>query len=205
MRRLRRRAVAAAAVTGTGLLGASLASPPGSPRFYVLTAATAATWAGGGLLAGPVQWGRPGRGVLAPAALGVLAFLPFYGVAMVGRHLPPLRRMLTSVLAYANRGGDRAVLATTLVNGVAEELFFRQAVYVAVGDRMPVVASTGTYVLVTAATRNPALVAAAAVMGVVFGLQRRATGGVGAPMVTHLVWSTLMLRVLPPLFTAAGR
>jgi hypothetical protein len=31
-------------------------------------------------------------------------------------------------------------------------------------------------------------------------LERRATGGVLAPMLTHVTWSLLMLLVLPPLF-----
>jgi hypothetical protein len=54
--------------------------------------------------------------------------------------------------------------------------------------------------LTTTATRNPALVLASGVMGGLFALQRRATGGVQAPMITHVVWSTLMVRFLPPLF-----
>lgn len=199
-RTTRRRVVAATAVTGTGLLGASLSARPGSARFYLLTAATAATWAGGAALAGRVHWGRSARRFTVPAAVGVAAFVPFYGAALVCRRIGPLRRVLTSVLAYAHRGGDRAVLATTLLNGVAEELFFRDAVYVVFGGQHPIAASTGVYVLATSATRNPALVAASAAMGVLFGLQRQLTGGVTAPMVTHLVWSTLMVRFLPPLF-----
>jgi membrane protease YdiL (CAAX protease family) len=42
-------------------------------------------------------------------------------------------------------------------------------------------------------------------MGVVFGLQRSATGGVVAPVVTHLTWSTLMLRFLPSVLDRPGR
>ena len=60
--------------------------------------------------------------------------------------------------------------------------------------------STAVYALATVATRNPALVFAAVVMGALFGLQRRASGGIQAPMLTHLTWSALMLRFLPPLF-----
>jgi len=66
--------------------------------------------------------------------------------------------------------------------------------------RNPVPWSTAVYMLATVATRNPALVLASGVMGALFGLQRRASGGIGAPMLTHLTWSTLMLRYLPPLF-----
>jgi membrane protease YdiL (CAAX protease family) len=50
------------------------------------------------------------------------------------------------------------------------------------------------------ATGNPRLVFAAATLGLVLGLQRRASGGVLAPILTHITWSTLMLFVLPPLF-----
>jgi membrane protease YdiL (CAAX protease family) len=202
--RRRRRVVAVTTVAGTGLLGASLATEAGSGRFYVLTGATAATWVGGSLLSGPLHLGHAfGRGdrlrrpFLVPAALGVAAFAPFYGAALVCRRVPPLRRWLTSILTYARHGDSRAVYATTLVNGVAEEVFFRGALYAAV--RHPA-AATGVYVLATTATRNPALVAASAVMGALFAVQRRASGGIQAPMITHLVWSALMLRFLPPLF-----
>ena len=37
-------------------------------------------------------------------------------------------------------------------------------------------------------------------MGTLLAVQRRATGGIQAPLLTHLTWSTLMLRYLPPLF-----
>jgi CAAX protease family protein len=205
--RRRRTVVAVTAVSGASLLGASLAATPGSPRFYWLTAATATTWIGGSLLSGPLHLGRafgPGdrlrRPVLVPALLGMAAFAPFYGCALVCRRIPPLNRMLTSVLAYAHQGSAGPVLATTLLNGAAEEMFFRGALYATISGRSPVVVSTGTYVLATTATRNPMLVAASTVMGALFALQRRATGGIQASTITHLVWSALMLRFLPSLF-----
>ena len=40
-------------------------------------------------------------------------------------------------------------------------------------------------------------------MGALFALQRRASGGIQAPILTHLTWSTLILRYLPPLFPDA--
>jgi len=42
-------------------------------------------------------------------------------------------------------------------------------------------------------------------MGSVFALQRQASGGIQAPILSHLTWSTLMLRYLPPLFDGAAR
>jgi hypothetical protein len=46
------------------------------------------------------------------------------------------------------------------------------------------------------------LVFAAAVLGVLVGMQRRVSGGVLAPMLTHVTWSTGMLLVLPPIMGA---
>jgi uncharacterized protein len=47
------------------------------------------------------------------------------------------------------------------------------------------------------------LVFAAAVLGMVVGLQRRAGGGVLAPILTHITWSMIMLLALPRIFTPA--
>ena len=49
--------------------------------------------------------------------------------------------------------------------------------------------STRIYALATVAGGNPVLVFAAAVLGAVVGLQRRAGGGVLAPILTHITWS----------------
>lgn len=202
--RHRRRVVAATGLAGAGLLGASLSTRPDSTRFYGLTFATAATWVVGGLASGTLHLGRmPGgrrRPVLTPVLTGAGAFGVCYGCAMVARHIPVLDRAISSVLRYADQGSDRLVLLTTLANGAAEEVFFRGALYAAVGDKHPVATSTGVYMLATVATRNPALVLASGGMGALFGLQRRASGGIQAPLLTHLTWSTLMLRYLPPLF-----
>ena len=46
--------------------------------------------------------------------------------------------------------------------------------------------------------RRPVL--ASVVLGALFGVQRRLTGGIQAPILTHVTWSALMLRYLPPLF-----
>jgi len=205
--RRRRRIVGVVSLAGAGLLGKSLSTKPGSPEFYGLTLGVAGTWTLGGLASGPVHRGwvqdrdqRISRPVITPVLTGVVAFLVFYLSAVASRHVPVLDRAISSVLRYARVGSSRSVLLTTLVNGAAEEIFFRGALYAAVGKQHPVALSTAVYSLATTSTRNPALVLASAVMGALFGLQRQATGGIQAPMLTHLTWSTLMLRFLPPLF-----
>jgi membrane protease YdiL (CAAX protease family) len=204
--RRRRHVVGVTAAAGIGVLGASLAARPGSRRFYGLAAATALIWTAGGLASGPVPrgWSRgrdgvPRRPFAGPVLLGVGAFGAFYGAGLVARRIPPLDRAITSVLRYADQGSGGLVLATTLANGAAEEVFFRGALYAAAGRR-PATVSTAAYTLATTATRNPALVLASVVMGALFARQRRATGGIQAPVLTHLTWSALMLRFLPRLF-----
>jgi membrane protease YdiL (CAAX protease family) len=140
------------------------------------------------------------RPLLTPVLAGVGAFGLFYGAALVARRIAPLDAAITRVLRYAHQGKPGLVLTTALANGVAEEVFFRGALYAAVGAQAPVAKSTAVYALATVATRNPALVLASLPMGLLFALQRRASGGIQAPVLTHLTWSVLMLRHLPPLF-----
>lgn len=210
VRTRRRRLVGVVGLTGAGLLGVSLSTKPGSPRFYLLTGAVAATWTIGAFASGPLHVGTiRGRDdirrtpVVTPVATGVLAFGTFYGLALVAKRIPFLESAIGNVLRFADEGDLPLVVLTTCANGIGEELFFRGALFSVLRDEQPVLRSTAVYTAATVATRNPALVAAAAVMGALFGLQRRASGGVQAPVLTHLTWSVLMLRFLPPLFESA--
>jgi membrane protease YdiL (CAAX protease family) len=205
--RRRRRVTAAVSVAGAGLLGVSLSQKPDSPSFYGLTLGVAATWLAGGLASGPLHLGwvqtpqaTLRRPLLTPVIAGSGAFGVFYAAALVARHIRPLDAAVTRVLRYAAQGNPALVATTTLANGLAEEVFFRGALYAAVGVDAPVVKSSVVYTLATVATRNPALVLASVPMGLLFALQRRASGGVQAPMISHATWSVLMLRYLPPLF-----
>lgn len=208
----RRKVVAAAGVTGNILLARSLRCEPASRQFYATSAATAATWLVGGLASGPLHLGREaGRGsalrrpVLTPVLTGVVAFGGFYASARVAQQIPALRRAISSVLDFADEGHTPLVYAITLANGVAEEVFFRGALYAAVGERHQVPVSTIAYTATSLATGNASLGLAASLMGTLFGLQRRATGGIQAPVLTHVTWSALMLHFLPPLFRDRGR
>jgi uncharacterized protein len=202
----RRRVVAAITlVVGTALLAMSLAAAPGSTAFYPLGLAVAATWTIGGLLSGPLHLGYvPARGalrrpVVSPIVIGLLAAAVFVLGALVIREIAPLRDYVETVLAHAEKGSLPLVAFVTLVTGAAEEVFFRGGLFAAIGRRRPVLISTVVYALVTVATGNPMLVFAAATLGAVLGLQRRASGGILAPMLTHVIWSAVMLFALPPL------
>ncbi len=206
VRTRRRRVVAGVGVGGAALLGVSLSVAPGSQKFYWLTGALAATWTAGAVASGPLHlgWikGRDNnlrRPIVTPVVTGVLTFGGFYGAALVAREIPILNQAIGNVLRYADQGSMPLIILTTSVNGLAEEMFFRGAFYTAAADR-PILISTAAYTVATAATRNPALIVAGGVMGLLFGMQRRASGGIQAPMLTHVTWAMLMLRFLPPLF-----
>jgi membrane protease YdiL (CAAX protease family) len=191
------------------LLAASMKAPAGSRRFYRQTFGVAAIWGGGGFVAGPLPLAACGRRrpVVLPVVLGAGMFGLFYGAALLARRIPILNRAIGHVLGHAYRGSPGLTLATTLANGAAEEALFRGAVYAQLGDCSPVrrvALSTSAYALATTATANPALVLASVALGTVLAVQREATGGIQAPVLTHLTWSALMLRFLPPLFEPPG-
>jgi len=208
---LRRRIVVAITLAlGATLLGLSFSVRQGDPAFYPLTFGLAATWTLGGVLSGPLHLGhillagRLRRPTITPIAVGLLLAALFGLGALIVRTIPSLVRLAEDVLGYARLGNLWIILVITLVNGVAEELFFRGALFAAIGVRHAVLISTVLYVLATVASGNPVLVFAAAVLGTVVALQRRASGGILAPILTHITWSLSMLFVLPPLFAAAA-
>jgi hypothetical protein len=206
--RRRRIVVAMVLVAGATLLGISLAVKPGDALFYPLTLAVAATWTIGGLVSGPLHLGYlPYRGslrrpMITPFVIGLVAAGVFLLGALVVREIGPLRDYVVSVLEHARKGTLGLIALITLLNGAAEEVFFRGALFAAIGRRHPVLISTAIYALATVATGNPMLVFAALTLGAVLGLQRRASGGILAPIITHLTWSMVMLFALPPLLNA---
>jgi membrane protease YdiL (CAAX protease family) len=208
---LRRRIVVVVTLAvGATLLGLSFSVRQGDPAFYPLTFGLAATWTFGSLLSGPLHLGhilRRGtlrRPMLTPIALGLLLAALFVLGALVIRTMPPLANLAEDVLGYARLGNLWIIFMITLVNGIAEELFFRGALFAAIGLWHPVLTSTVLYALATIAGGNPVLVFAAVVLGTVVALQRRASGGILAPILTHITWSLSMLLVLPPIFAGAA-
>ena len=208
----RRRVVAALTlVVGACVLAWALRITPGDSLFYVATLALALVWVLGAFASGRLHLGRAhrrdggsSRAVVQSLTLGVLLLAIFLVGAVAVARVPVLREPVDRLLAHAAYGSLSVVAVITAVNGVAEELYFRGALYAAIGRRRAVTISTLVYTLVTAAAGIPLLVLAAALLGVVTGLQRRVTGGILGPVVTHLTWSLGMLFLLPVVLDAAG-
>jgi membrane protease YdiL (CAAX protease family) len=198
--RRRRIVVAIVVVIGTALLGFSMTRQPGDASFFWLTLALAAVWITGALLSGPLHLGSRRRPVLTGTAVGLLVGAAFVVGGLVAREISWARESIARVLEFANYGPLWVVVFLTVINGVAEELFFRGALYTALGALYPGVISTVSYVIATLAAGNPMLGVAAAVLGTVCAFERRITGGVLAPMLTHFLWGLAMVLALPPVF-----
>lgn len=203
--RRRRIVVTVVLVIGGALLGYSLTRRPGDESFYWLTLALAAVWALGAFTSGPLHLGSVRGRNRPPVIDGTVVGLALGGVFLLGglvaREIPAVREFIVRVLDFANHGPLVLVAFITVINGVAEELFFRGALYTALGKAYPAVVSTVIYVIATSATTaNPMLGVAAVLVGAVCAWERRATGGVLAPMLTHFFWGLVTVLALPPLF-----
>ena len=188
---------------GMTILGYSFTQKPGSRAFYLSTLGLAATWTTGGLVSEPPKIGLPThrrtQAIVSPLVAGAAAFGVFYAGGLIARRIPALDRALADVMRYAESGSTPLVVGVTAANGAAEEIFFRGALFAAMGEHHPVAKSTAIYAASTLPTRNPALVLAAGAMGTLWSLQRRQSGGVLTPAVTHVTWSLLMLKFMPAL------
>ncbi|HVF06116.1 MAG TPA: CPBP family intramembrane glutamic endopeptidase [Frankiaceae bacterium] len=185
--------VVVAAVTTRATFGAQ----PGSGRQAVLTYVLVAVLLLGAYASGgwPVAHRRGRRPVVAPALTGVLLFLAFTVLAIVTSWIGPFTRDVTELARHLYSGAAWDLVLGATLAGVAEEVFYRGAVFERF--RRPVLTATLTHMAATLLVGNVALTLAAGVLGVVLGLSRRASGGWWAPAVTHVVWCLLMLRWLP--------
>jgi len=169
--------------------------------FYLSTLGLATVWTVGAFLSGPLHLGRTtkGRPILMPVVYAALLAGLFVVGGLVVRQVPALEAQVRHVLDHADEGSVPLLVVITALNGVAEELFFRGALYAAT-TRYPVIVTTLAYAAATLATGNVMLAFAALLLGALVGLERRATGGIQAPIITHVVWSVSMLYLLPALF-----
>ena len=201
----RRRVVAVVTLlVGVSVHAWALRIPPGDGLFYPATVGLGVVWAVGALMSGRLHLGRAhtrsggwARPFVQSLVLGALLLGLFLAGAVVVARIPVLREPVDRLLDHARFGSLPVVAVITAFNGVAEELFYRGALFAAVGRRHAVLVTTLVYTAVTAAAGIPLLVLAGLLLGLVVGLQRRVTGVILGPIVTHLVWSLGMIFLLP--------
>src|SRR5271155_2501059 len=163
IKRRRRVVVAIVLLLGAGVLGLALRRHPGESSFYWLTLALTAVWALGAFASGPlhlggVRWrGRNQRPVISGTVIGLALGAVFVLGGLIAREIPLVSELITRVLQYTDQGSWRLTMTVALLGGIAEELFYRGALYPALGRYHPALVSTIVYVAVTLASGNPML------------------------------------------------
>ncbi len=204
--RRRRIVVAIVLVLGAAALGMALRRHPGEQAFYWWSLTLAGVWALGAFISGPLhlggaRWrGRNQRPVVSGTVIGLLLGGVFIVGGLIVREIPVVAELITRLLRYTDQGSWRLTITVALLAAVGEELFYRGALYTALARHHPLLISTVIYAIATLASGNPMLAFAAIILGTVCALERRATGGVLAPILTHFVWTLVVLLALPPLF-----
>ncbi|HEU0131901.1 MAG TPA: CPBP family glutamic-type intramembrane protease [Mycobacteriales bacterium] len=193
MARRRNGAVLVAAWVASAVLTRVTFQRPGVGPALLLAAVLVA----GALLSGgvPVAHRRGKHPLVRPVLTALAVFVVFVVVGWFARLLPPVDHAVDSVLRRADAWSWPAAALLAAVAGVAEEVFYRGAVFERA--RLPLVTATAAHALATLPALNVALTGAALLLGVVLGLSRRASGGWWAPAVTHTAWSLLVLAWLP--------
>ena len=193
-----------------GALGLFLArrAGDGTAGFYWATAFTAVVYAAAWWLWGNRQaFMGPKKliDVLRGALIGATLALVFVLGALVVQHIPFLAGPAAELLDTPDKGGYALTLLVLVVNGIGEELVFRDVVPRQLrGMGQSVVQagvwSTLAYCLVTCVMGVPLLVFAAGVLGAVAYFEAAKTGRLYSPTAVHLTWSIGMLLILPQFF-----
>lgn len=193
-----------------GALGLFLArrAGDGTAGFYWATAFTAVVYAAAWWLWGNRQaFMGPKKliDVLRGALIGAALALVFVLGALVVQHIPFFAGPAAELLDTPDKGGYALTLLVLVVNGIGEELVFRDVVPRQLrGMGQSVVQagvwSTLVYCLVTCVMGVPLLVFAASVLGAVAYFEAAKTGRLYSPIAVHLTWSIGMLLILPQFF-----
>lgn len=190
-----------------GALGLFLArrAGDGTAGFYWATAFTAVVYAAAWWLWGNRQaFMGPKKliDVLRGALIGAALALVFVLGALVVQHIPFLAGPAAELLDTPDKGGYALTLLVLVVNGLGEELVFRDVVPRQLRGMGQSVAQAGVwstlvYCLVTCVMGVPLLVFAAGVLGAVAYFEAAKTGRLYSPIAVHLTWSIGMLLILP--------
>lgn len=195
-------------VLTTALLVFAAAMPNGSVPFYLATFAAAGVLIGAWALFGnharsfPRDPRRIWTGVARGLGVGLLLLLGFTLAAFLLRYLPFLAAPVEDLLSNVALGGTAITLATTLLNGVGEEMFFRNAVVARLREKgwsetWVFIGALAAYLVVTAGLMVPLLPLAGLALGAVAHWEAERTGALYSPIVLHLTWSTGMFFLLP--------
>jgi uncharacterized protein len=158
------------------------------------------------VLPAPERTTGVGRAVVVGLASGLALFLATRVFVAIASHWGPFARHVEEAYHAAADEPIGAVLGLSLLISAAEEVFYRGLVQRAVGETAlgagaAALVTLVAYALANLASRSLPIVAGAVVGGAVWGALAWWSGGLAAPLASHILWTGLML-VLPP---EAGR
>jgi membrane protease YdiL (CAAX protease family) len=158
------------------------------------------------VLPAPERTTGVGRAVVVGLASGLALFLATRVFVAIASHWAPFARDVEEAYRAAADEPIGAVLALSLLISAAEEVFYRGLVQRTVGETAlgagaAALVTLVAYALANLASRSLPIVAGAVVGGAVWGALAWWSGGIAAPLASHILWTGLML-VLPP---GAGR
>ena len=143
-----------------------------------------------------------GRAVVVGLASGLALFLATRVFVAIASNWGPFARHVEEAYRAAADEPIGAVLALSLLISAAEEVFYRGLVQRALGETAlgagaAALVALVAYALANVASRSLPIVAGAVVGGAVWGALAWWSGGLAAPLASHILWTGLML-VLPP-------
>ena len=118
------------------------------------------------------------------------------------RSIPALAGPVSDLLDNMRHGSVPMTLATLIINGVGEELFFRDVARRALSDASSsLIFQVALYIAVTAAMGVPLRLVASILIGGIAALEARRSDNLISATTLHLVWSTGMAFLLPVIIT----
>ena len=191
-----------AALGGLGLFVSAI-SATASVGFYLGTFFSAAVWFVTWWLCGnrAAMRGDFRREVPRGLIIGLGLIALFIVGALIVRFIPLLAAPVDELLGNMRTDTVAITLLTLVVNGIGEELFFRDVARRQFGKVMSpkavLIATVLLYIAVTAAMGIPLLLVASVLIGGLAGMEAARSGNVISAITLHLTWSVGMAFLLP--------
>lgn len=143
-----------------------------------------------------------GRDLTLGVGVGVTMTLGTYAAyAVVARTYTPLARDVAGLYGDAHKERFAFALVATLAAIVAEEALWRGPIFAMLARRGGVAlagaVSLGTYALAQSGSGSLVVVVAALVCGAIWLAERIYTGSIVAPLVSHLIWTIVVIHLVP--------
>ena len=142
------------------------------------------------------------RDILIGIACGAVMTAGTYVLyAIIERWIPSLAKSVNGLYANAGAASLTVALVATSMAVFAEELLWRGPLFRVLEHRtgrvMAIAISLGTYTLAQGGSRSLVVMLAAFICGAIWLTERLWTRSVVAPLLSHLMWTLIVVHLLP--------